>query len=88
MIYAIRKHAVGADIVGVIAMGVRAEESRGRRLLRRGVCRKAKFNCLLPGSSSGRPLIEAPNRTVLANSWNGYKGLFYYLFGVATMVIW
>ena len=51
-------------------------------------CRKAKFNCPLPGSPSGRPLIEAPNRTVLANSWNGYKGLFYYLFGVATMVIW
>ena len=51
-------------------------------------CRKAKFNCPLPGSPSGRPLIEAPNRTVLANSWNGYEGLFYYLFGVATMVIW
>jgi hypothetical protein len=28
------------------------------------VCRKAKFNCPLPGSLYGRPLIEAPNRAV------------------------
>jgi hypothetical protein len=52
-----------------------------------GMCRKAKFNCLLPGSPSGRPLIEAPNRAVLANSWNGYEGVFDHLFGVAKMVI-
>jgi hypothetical protein len=38
------------------------------------LCRKAKFNCPLPGSPSGRPLMEAPNRAVLANSWNGYEG--------------
>jgi hypothetical protein len=50
-------------------------------------CRKAKFNCPLPGSPSGRPLIEAPNRAVLANSWNGYEGVFDHLFGVAIMVI-
>jgi hypothetical protein len=29
-----------------------------------GICRKAKFNCRLPGSPYGRPLIEAPNRAV------------------------
>jgi hypothetical protein len=47
------------------------------------LCRKAKFNCPLPGSPSGRPLIEAPNRAVLANSWNGYEGDLIILFGVA-----
>jgi hypothetical protein len=36
-------------------------------------CRKVKFYYPLPGSPSGRPLIEAPNRAVLANSWNGYE---------------
>jgi hypothetical protein len=51
------------------------------------LCRKAKFNCPLPGSPSGRPLIEAPNRAVLANSWNGYEGGFDHLFGAAIMVI-
>jgi hypothetical protein len=48
---------------------------------------KAEFNCPLPGSPSGRPLIEAPNRAVLANSWNGYEGVVDHLFGVAMMVI-
>jgi hypothetical protein len=50
-------------------------------------CRKAKFNCTLSGSPSGRPLIEAPNRAVLANSWNGHEGVVDHLFGVAIMVI-
>jgi hypothetical protein len=50
-------------------------------------CRKAKFNCPLPGSPSGRPLTEAPNRAILANSWNGYEGVFDYLIGVAILVI-
>jgi hypothetical protein len=59
----------------------------GHRLLRRGVCRKSKFNWPLRGSPSGRPLIEAPNRAVLANSWNGYEGVLDHLFGVAIMVI-
>jgi hypothetical protein len=35
-----------------------------------------------------RPLIEAPNRTILANSWNGYEEVFDYLIGVAILVIW
>jgi hypothetical protein len=65
---------VGPDFLRVMAMGVHPEESRGRRLIRRGVCRKVKFYYPLPGSPSGRPLIEAPNRAVLANSWNGYEG--------------
>jgi hypothetical protein len=39
-----------------------------------GHCRKVKFYYPLPGSPSGRPLMEAPNRAVLANSWNGYEG--------------
>jgi hypothetical protein len=39
-----------------------------------GRCRKVKFYYPLPESPSGRPLIEAPNRAVLANSWNGYEG--------------
>jgi hypothetical protein len=51
------------------------------------LCRKAKFNCPLPGSSSGRLLIEAPNWAVLANSWNGFEGVFDHLFGIAIMVI-
>jgi hypothetical protein len=59
----------------------------GHRLLRRGVCRKAKFDCPLYGSPTGRPLIEAPNRNVLANSWNGFDGVLDHLFGVAIMVI-
>jgi hypothetical protein len=46
-------------------MGVQAEGSRGRRLLRRGVYRKVKCYYLLPGILSGLPLIEAPNRTVM-----------------------
>jgi hypothetical protein len=37
-------------------------------------CRKVKIYYPLPGSPSGRPLIEAPNRAVLATSWNGYEG--------------
>jgi hypothetical protein len=57
------------------------------RLLTKGVCRKAKFNCPLPGSPSWRPLIEAPNRAVLANSWNDYEVVFDHLFGIAIMVI-
>jgi hypothetical protein len=65
---------VGPDFLRVMAMGVHPEESRGRRLIRRGVCRKVKIYYPLPGSPSGRPLIEAPNRAVLANSWNGYEG--------------
>jgi hypothetical protein len=40
-----------------------------------------------PGSPSGRPLIEALNRNVLATSWNGYEEVFDHLFGVATMVV-
>jgi hypothetical protein len=64
---------VGPDFIRAIAMGVQPE-SRGRRLIRRGVCRKVKFYYPLPGSPSGRPLIEAPNRAVLANSGNAYKG--------------
>jgi hypothetical protein len=51
------------------------------------MCRKAKYNCPLPGSLSGRPLIEAPNRAVLANSWKVYEGVFDYLIGVAIMVV-
>jgi hypothetical protein len=66
---------VGPDLIRVIAMGVQPEKSRGRRLIRRGVCRKVKIYYPLPGSPSGRPLIEAPNRAVLANSWNGYEGI-------------
>jgi hypothetical protein len=50
-------------------------------------CRKAKFNCPLPGIPSGRPLIEASNRAVLASSWNGYEGVFDYLIGIAIMVV-
>jgi hypothetical protein len=50
-------------------------------------CRKVKFNCPLPGSPSGRPLIEAPNRAVLASSWNGYEGVLDYLIGIAIMVV-
>jgi hypothetical protein len=46
--------------------------SRGR--LVDGLCRKVKFYYHLPGSPSGRPLIDAPNRAVLVNSWNGYEG--------------
>jgi hypothetical protein len=68
-------------------MGVQAEESRGRRLIRRGVCRKVKFYCPLSGSPSGTPLIEAPNQAVFAHFWNGYEGVFDYLIGVAILVI-
>jgi hypothetical protein len=78
---------VGPDFIRVIAMGVQAKGSRGRRLLRRGVCRKVKFYCPLPGSPSGRPLKEAPNRAVLANFWNGYERVFDYLIDVAILVI-
>jgi hypothetical protein len=39
----------------------RGEESRGRGLLRRGLCRKVKFYCPLPESPSGRLLIRDPN---------------------------
>jgi hypothetical protein len=61
--------------------------SRGTSTPKEGVCRKAKFNCTLPGSPYGRSLIEAPNRAVLANSWNGSEGVFDYLIGVAIMVV-
>jgi hypothetical protein len=61
--------------------------SANHRRLAVPACRKAKFNCPLPGSPSGRPLIEAPNRAVLANSWNGYEGVFDYLIDVAILVI-
>jgi hypothetical protein len=40
----------------------------------KALCKKVKIYYPLPGSPSGRPLIEAPNRAVLANSWNGYEG--------------
>jgi hypothetical protein len=75
-------------VVGKI-VGVRqgADGKLRYRIRWYGYCRKAKFNCPLSGSPSGRPLIEAPNRAVLANSWNGYEGAFDHLFGVAIMVI-
>jgi hypothetical protein len=50
-------------------------------------CRKVKFYCPLPGSPSGRPLMEAPNRAVLANSWNVYERVFDYLIDVAILVV-
>ena len=58
MIYAIRKHAVGADIVSVIAMGVRAEESRGRRLLRRGYVGKRNLTAPSLGVRLGDPSLR------------------------------
>jgi hypothetical protein len=56
-------------------------------ILLRKLVGKRNLTAPLSGSPSGRPLIEAPNRAVLANSWNGYEGLFDHLFGVAIMVI-
>jgi hypothetical protein len=39
------------------------------------ICRKVKFYCPLPGSLSGLPLIEAPNRTVMTTlcEWAGHR---------------
>jgi hypothetical protein len=59
------RFAVGGvfpDFISLISMVVQAEESRGRRLLRRGVFRKVKLYCRLPEIPSGRLLIEDPIR--------------------------